>query len=120
MRVTVTLLPTSSVTASSTVYWPSVVMPCGEYGEAAAGRAAHLGGAELRAATTLAASAGGVNVTLGADCVNAGGVATAVSPVDLSTVNDLVADTALDSLPAASAARRQRVRPAETESTGTS
>ena len=33
VRVTVALLPTSSVTAISTVYWPSVVMPCGEYGE---------------------------------------------------------------------------------------
>ena len=31
--MTVATLPTSSVTESSTVYWPSVAMPCGEYGE---------------------------------------------------------------------------------------
>jgi hypothetical protein len=33
LRVTRALLPTSSVTVIVTVYWPSVVMPCGEYGE---------------------------------------------------------------------------------------
>ena len=64
LRVTGALLPTSSVTVIVTVYWPSVVMPCGEYGEVQPDVLPPVPPLVLQA--TLAASAGTLKVTFGA------------------------------------------------------
>ena len=76
---------------ASTVYWPSVVIPCGEYGDVQPDVLPPAPPLVLQA--TLVASSGKMNVMLGAVFVYAGGVLTPVAPVDLSTVKS--ADGAL-------------------------